>query len=62
MSSVPTMEGVGISNACMQKVMIKRPMTSTEAIDAINSGVVSLGCSACSFIFSSIAFANLVQS
>src|SRR6266540_3021044 len=57
MSRVPTMEEVGISKACMQKVMINSPMTSTEAMEPMNSGVVSFGFSGC--CTTSFSFANL---
>src|SRR5271165_3671856 len=42
-SSVFSMELDGISKACSAKVMMNRPVTITMAIEAINSGVVSLG-------------------
>src|ERR1700686_497307 len=63
MSRVETMDEVGISKACMQKVMMNSPMTSTEAIEATNSGVVSLGCTGCCFCSDSLSsfmsFANV---
>jgi hypothetical protein len=43
------MEPEGISNACMQKVMMKRPVTRTTAIEEMNSAVVSVFFGACSF-------------
>ena len=33
----------GISKACSVKVMMNRPVTSTMAMEAMNSGVVSFG-------------------
>src|ERR1039457_6340381 len=60
MSRVLSMEEVGISKACMQKVMMNRPMTSTEAMEATNSAVVSFGVSGC--CVSSFSIANSVQS
>src|SRR4051812_14672249 len=41
MRSVSFMEPEGISKACMQKVMMKRPVTSTTAMEETNSAVVS---------------------
>src|SRR3954468_21135744 len=43
MSSVSSIEEEGISNACTMKVMMNRPVTRTDAIEAMNSAVVSLG-------------------
>ncbi len=37
------MELDGMTKACRAKVMMKRPVTSTAAMEAMNSGVVSLG-------------------
>ena len=56
------MDEVGISKACMQKVMMNRPMTSTDAMEATNSGVVSFGVSGCCSLLFFNSFANLVQS
>src|SRR5664279_1017684 len=42
-SSVFSMELDGMTKACRVKVMMKSPVTSTAAIEAMNSGVVSLG-------------------
>src|SRR2546423_11837478 len=42
-SRVFSMELEGISNACRLKVMMNRPVTSTAAMEAINSMVVSRG-------------------
>src|SRR5271165_4068266 len=42
-SSVFSMELDGISKACSANVMMNRPVTITMAMEAINSGVVSLG-------------------
>jgi hypothetical protein len=41
MSNVFSMELEGISNAWKMNVIIKRPVTRTTAMEAINSGVVS---------------------
>src|ERR1039457_5054857 len=60
MSRVFSIEEVGISKACMQKVMMNRPITSTEAMEATNSAIVSFGFSGC--CFSSFSIANSVQS
>src|SRR3954453_15866038 len=52
MSSVSSIEDEGISNACTMNVMMNRPVTSTDAMEAMNSAVVSLGFSgAASFAF-----------
>ncbi len=42
-SSVFSIELDGMVNACSVKVMMKSPVTSTTAMEAMNSGVVSLG-------------------
>ena len=42
-SRVFSIELDGMTKACNAKVMMKRPVTSTAAIEAMNSGVVSLG-------------------
>src|SRR5208283_192458 len=43
MSSVFSIELDGISNACRANVMMNSPVTITMAMEAMNSGVVSLG-------------------
>src|SRR5579863_161607 len=59
MSSVFSIELDGISNACITKVMIKSPVTSTAASEARNSTGVSCGFCSSAFSVLSSFFAKI---